>query len=74
MDPAITDFHFVVRQVDLARPDAPMKTSEFQRALTLVCRGDGSPGVPAPVGSVTVPSTAPNYFEDGISMSTSSNR
>jgi hypothetical protein len=36
MNPAIDGFHVVVRQLDLARSDAPMKVSEFGRVLTLI--------------------------------------
>ncbi len=36
MNPAMDSFHVVVRQVDLARPDALVKVSEFGRLFTLV--------------------------------------
>jgi hypothetical protein len=38
MDPAIDDFHVVVSEVDLARPDAPAKVSEFGRVLSPIYR------------------------------------
>lgn len=38
MNPTIGDFHIAVREVDLARPDALLKVSEFGRVFTLVHR------------------------------------
>lgn len=38
MDPAIDDFHVVVSELDLARPDAPAKVSEFGRVLSPIYR------------------------------------
>jgi hypothetical protein len=38
MNPAIDGFHLVVRQVDLARPDAPMKVPESGHGLTPLYR------------------------------------